>query len=604
MKKPLSSDKLRGGYYTPPALARFLARWAIRTPSDKVLEPSCGDGRILAAAANRFVELGAPKNSMRNKLLGVELLEEEARKAAQTGATVETSDFFAFFQNRIEKGGKAFDCAIGNPPFVRYQNFDAASRDMAFSLLRKRGFTPNRLTNAWMPFLVLSSFALASDGRLAMVIPAELLQVDYASEIRKFLAGFFRRTTIVLFRSIVFEGIQQEVVLLLCERSADTPGIRTLEVESIRQLEEAGLVRLALSESIPCLPDGQKWTRFLLSPQENALLDQLAQDPRISSATDLFEVNVGLVSGENDFFVLSGKSVEEHGLGDAVHPIVSRAEQVRGIRFGANDFATMSASRKRMFLFDPGPHPLEELPVAVRDYIAEGEARKFHENYKCRIRTPWYRVPLSWTADAFLTRQVNAFPRMVLNDKRALVTDTLHKIRFYKPSSAPHIACAFLNSYTFALSETLGRSYGGGVMTFEPGEVRKMRIPVLGADKLSPVLFDKWIRAGKIEDILDETDRVLLADGLGLAKDEIAMLRGIWEKLRDRRIARKTKAFDAEHPASLPYSGQYPYATSDSEQLLLVMESKAKYGASRHSGKSKTKSRQPRKRREKAPSPA
>lgn len=594
MKKPLSSDKLRGGYYTPPALARFLARWAIRSSTDRVLEPSCGDGRILAAAADRFSELGRAPNLLREKLLGVELLETEARKAARTGATVETADFFAFFRNRIENGGKAFDCAIGNPPFVRYQNFDAVSRDTAFALLRARGFNPNRLTNAWMPFLVLSAFALAPDGRLAMVIPAELLQVDYASEIRKFLAEFFQRTTIVLFRSIVFEGIQQEVVLLLCERSANTSGVRTLEVESVRQLEESGLARLALSDTIPCLPDGQKWTRFLLSSQENALLDQLAQDSRISSATDLFEVNVGLVSGENDFFVLSRNDVEEHELGDAVLPIVSRAEQVRGIRFGMADFATMSASGKRTFLFDPGERPFAELPAAVRDYIAEGEARKFHENYKCRIRTPWYRVPMSWTADAFLTRQVNAYPRMVLNDKHALVTDTLHKIRFRDVLAAPRIACAFLNSYTFALSETLGRSYGGGVMTFEPGEVRKMRIPLLGAEQLSADLFDAWIRAGRIGDILDETDRILLKEGLGLAKEEILMLRGIWEKLRDRRIARKSRAIDSEPRASLP--SQYSYAFNDSEQLLLVMESKAKYGKSKRASNRRSASRNPKKR--------
>ena len=597
MKKPLSSDKLRGGYYTPPALARFLARWAIRSSADRVLEPSCGDGRILAAAADRFSELGGTPNALRNKLLGVELLETESRKAARTGATVVTADFFAFFQNRIENGGKTFDCAIGNPPFVRYQNFDAVSRDTAFALLRARGFNPNRLTNAWMPFLVLSAFALAPDGRLAMVIPAELLQVDYASEIRKFLAGFFQRTTIVLFRSIVFEGIQQEVVLLLCERSANTSGVRTLEVENVRQLEKSGLARLALSDTIPCLPDGQKWTRFLLSSQENALLDQLAQDPRISPATDLFEVNVGLVSGENDFFVLSRNNVEEHGLGDAVLPIVSRAEQVRGIRFGTADFAAMSASGKRMYLFNPDERPLAELPSAVRDYIVEGEARKFHENYKCRIRTPWYRVPMSWTADAFLTRQVNAYPRMVLNDKHALVTDTLHKIRFRDALAAQQIACAFLNSYTFALSETLGRSYGGGVMTFEPGEVRKMRIPLLGAEQLSADLFDTWIRAGKIGDILNETDRILLEEGLGLAKSEILMLRGIWEKLRDRRIARKSKTIDSELRS--PLTSQYTYAFNDTEQLLLVMESKAQYGKSKRAGNRRSVSRTPKKRNSK-----
>ena len=60
MKAILTDDKLRGGYYTPGAIARFLAEWAIRTPSNAVLEPSCGDGAILSAATARLRALGCP----------------------------------------------------------------------------------------------------------------------------------------------------------------------------------------------------------------------------------------------------------------------------------------------------------------------------------------------------------------------------------------------------------------------------------------------------------------------------------------------------------------------------------------------------------------
>ena len=35
--------KARGAFFTPPELARFVARWAIRFPGDRVLEPACGE---------------------------------------------------------------------------------------------------------------------------------------------------------------------------------------------------------------------------------------------------------------------------------------------------------------------------------------------------------------------------------------------------------------------------------------------------------------------------------------------------------------------------------------------------------------------------------
>ncbi len=43
----LDENKLRGGYYTSSAIADWLCAWAIRSPKDRVLEPSCGDGAFL-----------------------------------------------------------------------------------------------------------------------------------------------------------------------------------------------------------------------------------------------------------------------------------------------------------------------------------------------------------------------------------------------------------------------------------------------------------------------------------------------------------------------------------------------------------------------------
>ena len=63
--------------------------------------------------------------------------------------------------------------------------------------MNKYGFKPNRLTNIWLPFLLLSCNALKSNGRLGMVIPAELFQVDYAAEARQFLSVYFDRLTII-----------------------------------------------------------------------------------------------------------------------------------------------------------------------------------------------------------------------------------------------------------------------------------------------------------------------------------------------------------------------------------------------------------------------
>src|ERR1039458_8041915 len=68
----LDSDKLRGGYYTSPEVASWLCSWAIRSVKETVLEPSCGNGVFLTAAARRYEELGARPQGTVKRLTGVE----------------------------------------------------------------------------------------------------------------------------------------------------------------------------------------------------------------------------------------------------------------------------------------------------------------------------------------------------------------------------------------------------------------------------------------------------------------------------------------------------------------------------------------------------
>lgn len=539
--KPIEGyNKLRGGYYTPDKISEFITDWAVKAAADTILEPSCGDGSFLNAITHRLKILGATRQEVKKNVIGVELDSVEAEKAAQYGTTVVCKDFFSYFREVVDDK-KKFDAIVGNPPFIRYQNFNEEYREIAFTLMNKYGFKPNRLTNIWLPFLLLSCNALKPNGRLGMVIPAELFQVDYAAEARQFLSGFFDRLTIITFKQLVFDDIQQEVVLLLGERGCEKHRIRIVELNNIEDLISQGQKCLDAAEQKQLDTGKDKWVKYYLTNEELQLLKKLDHDSRISNATDLYEVNVGLVSGENDFFILNRSVVAEHNLESTVLPIVSRSEQLKGIQLTEKDFDCLIDAGKKVFFFAPGNAEVDDLTKEQKEYIEYGEENGYNKNYKCRIRPKWYYVSSTWDADAFLIRQAHLYPRMILNKKNALVTDTLHKVRFLQGVQGECVAAAFLNTYTFALSETLGRSYGGGVLTFEPGEMRKFRIPMRGAEQLDLSKIDGWQRKGEIDKILEYTDGVLLREGLGLTQYEIALLHSIWNKMRDRRMARKNR---------------------------------------------------------------
>jgi adenine-specific DNA-methyltransferase len=554
-----SYQKLRGGYYTPEPIADFLASWAIRSPNDEVLEPSCGDGNILTAAARRLLKQGAEVESLNQQLHGVELDPQEAAKAARrlhdlglpfsSNNTIHVGDFFAHCQRHlfgekvltlVLKERQYFDAVIGNPPFIRYQHFPEEHREIAFSMMQRAGLHPNRLTNAWLPFLVVGSLLLKKEGRLAMVIPAELFQVNYAAEVRQFLSDYFNRVTLVTFRQLVFEDIQQEVVLLLAEcNHSPNSGIRVVELDGIEDLAALTFAELDAVMLKPMDHSTEKWTQYFLDPEEIYLLREMRTHPGVTIADQLLDVNVGIVTGRNAFFVLAQDKVKRHGLEPYLERMVSRSAHLTGAIFGAADWQANVAAQFPAFLFTPDDAPLADLPEALQKYIALGEAKKYHEGYKCRIRNRWYIVPSVWVPDAFMLRQVHAYPKLVLNTARAVCTDTIHRVRFLDGGNGEIVTAAYLNSLTFAFAEVTGRSYGGGVLTFEPSEAERLLLPLNGAEKLDLAHFDKLLRANDIEAVLDITDRVLLQEGMGLSGKQTEMLRGIWVKLRDRRINRK-----------------------------------------------------------------
>lgn len=540
----ISSQKLRGGYYTPEPIAEFICNWAIDHQTLKVLEPSCGDGNFVEAAILRFKELAIEGDNLKGRIKGIELLEEESLKARTRAAnlglnsdTIVNSDFFHYISSN---GVDRYDAIIGNPPFIRYQNFPEEHRKLAIGMMHNLGLNPNKLTNIWVPFLVISASLLSENGRMAMVIPAELFQVKYAAETRIFLSKFFDRMTIVTFKKLVFDNIQQEVVLLLCEKKVSHgKGIRVIECENLEALKKINFKQINGSNVKAVDHSSEKWTKYFLNEDEIALLRRLKKDKRVVTCGSLMEVDVGLVTGRNEFFMLKEEQVEQWNLKPYTIPVASKSNQLKGITFSEQDFATNSKAQNSIHLFIPPNEEFDNLPEVCQKYIEYGESQGFHTGYKTRIRKRWYITPSLWVPDAFALRQVGDYPKIILNETGASSTDTIHRVRFKGGIDRNMVAISFLNSLSMAFSEVTGRSYGGGVMTFEPTEIEEIHIPVLTELDIDFDQIDMLIRKRKIDEVLDIVDEKLLLNHHGFSQSEISTLRGIWRKLSDRRNNRK-----------------------------------------------------------------
>ena len=191
------SRKEAGGYYTPERVAATLVRWVVREETDRLLDPSCGDGRFICRHPNS---------------IGVER-EAAAASAARERAPrafVHEGDFFAWAADT----GERFECAAGNPPFIRYQTFKGEVRARAMRLCASLGAVFSGLASSWAPFLAAAAGLLKPGGRLAFVVPAEIGHATYAAPLLDYLAERFEAVHVIAVREKLFPKLSEDCWLL------------------------------------------------------------------------------------------------------------------------------------------------------------------------------------------------------------------------------------------------------------------------------------------------------------------------------------------------------------------------------------------------------
>ncbi|WP_418968486.1 N-6 DNA methylase [Alloscardovia omnicolens] len=539
LKKDNSEQKLRGAYYTPLQLANAMVNLCVSEDIHTVLEPSCGDGVFLDSLSrlNLIEKIGT--------IDAVEIEQEEAEKVQNNYCNYHNvhilhEDFFEFY-SRMISAHRQYDLILGNPPYIRYQYLTETQRELQSNILTSHGMKANKLINAWVAFLVACVQLLSENGRIAFVIPAEILQVAYAEELRLFLSEHLAKITLITFEQLIFPDIEQEVVVLIGEKGSTEKGIRIFEVNNLSDFETLDLHQ---NEFQKMQHVKEKWTRYFTTAKEMELIQTIRNDKRFAKFADYGTINVGITTGNNRYFSISEELCDEYDLENVTLPLIGRSSHAHGIFFTDEDWEKNKASGKNARLVSFPDIPIADYPERHKAYITLGEANGENKGYKCSIRNRWYIVPSVWVPDAFFLRRNNLYPKFVLNSCNAVSTDTMHRMRFNPNVKPENILLAYYNSISFAFTEICGRSYGGGVLEILPGEMGNIMLPKLDdidEETCQSLLnrIDIIVREGNdIERALDIVDKEILIDGLGIDAEWCEKCRIIWKKLQRRRLGR------------------------------------------------------------------
>jgi adenine-specific DNA-methyltransferase len=446
-----------GATYTPAGVVDAMVAWArraVRAPA-RVVDPGCGSGRFLLAAARAFPAA---------RLVGIEIdpLAALLARANLAGAgladraAVLVGDFREVALARVA-GPTLF---LGNPPYVRHHDIDPRWKAWLTRVARARGLGASQLAGLHVHFF-LATLEHAREGDVGcFVTAAEWLDVNYGRLVRDLLAGPLGlvRLDLVDPRAEAFGDALTTAVIAGFRVGSRHPSVAVRRVADV-----AGLGRLAGGDRVArhLLAAAPRWTR-LSRPRPRADMVELGE---------LCRVHRGQVTGANQVWIAGDHSPP---LPDTVLlPAITRAREL----FAAGSVLGSCERLRRVVELPAALDALTERDRPMVDaFLRWARRRGAHRSYIARHRAPWWAVGLRAPAPILATYMARRRPAFVRNRAGARHINIAHGLYPREPMSE---RC--LDELARHLARTAstddGRTYAGGLTKFEPREMERLLVP-------------------------------------------------------------------------------------------------------------------------------
>lgn len=552
MVHKISEKKKYGVFYTPRRVADILCNWAIKSAGVKVLEPSFGGCDFLEASRERFVTLGDSQTQAESQIYGCDI-DPYAFDVLQSTFTnpnghFKKDDFLKLTLDSFPIDSDGFEVVIGNPPYVSHHNMGKGQKESAFKSLQTQNLVIGGRASLWAYFVLHSISFLKTGGRMAWILPSSFLYADYAEKVQDVLTSKFKRCLFVNIHERLFlgDGTEEISIVALCDgftKDTSSADVQRVSVSNVSELESViqkwgrdEITVTSVSDIKLSISKGMQFYQNLLSHESTKKLG------------DLFDVQIGIVSGANNFFILNEQQWSENKLPLKNQSfIVSKFRFAKGLSLNPSDIDTIKKLGAPCLLVDTAKSKIVSKNLDV--YLGKFPKDKI-ENMATFTRRKnsgvWHRFNDNRIPDAFFPYMHNKGVWIVLNKAKVNSTNSIH--RLYKKTNVTNdylklAAISILSTFSQVSSEIEGRTYGAGVLKHEPSETVNIRIllPNVGKKEVNKTFqeIDSLLRNGFFEKARKTADRMLLKEYSEDIRKEYSCLSEELMQLQNKRVPLK-----------------------------------------------------------------
>ena len=435
--------------YTPPQLAEAMVHALEPNPLDFWLDPCMGPGAFIASLRKSGV--------CKERIVGIDI-EPLSRIREEGATTIRGVDFFDWCASTEHR----FTKIIANPPYVAIRKLHPQLQKslLSFGPETDRSFALR--SNYWCAFLSASLRVLEQHGNLAFVLPAAWEYALYAADVRQAIYQNFQSVEVHRCLEPLFPTVREGCVVLLAKGYGKTPAkaVHTDHNTSqalITALTQGACQTGTVSQPSPLLPEGA----FI-------------------PFSDLYNINIGCVTGDASYFLLTESERINHKLPlEAVRPVLSKARHLSAARITKAEWQRLNERDERVWLFYPDAKTLR-LP-SVREYIRHGKRVCNLDGYKLSHREPWYTVRDIKTGVGFLSGMTKLGPWISFRSMRGLTaTNTLYVLTprtVMRAEERSAWALSLLSTPSRRQFHELARRYPDGLAKLEPHDLYSLRLP-------------------------------------------------------------------------------------------------------------------------------
>lgn len=486
-----------GQFATPPELATEMLEYARSIlPEDQAIrffDPAIGTGTFLSALLRSF-----PLARI-SSVTGYDIDPYYGQKAIElwgdSSFDFHIADFTRAMPQQTEH--EKANLLICNPPYIRHHHLVGNEKLRLQEIAKKiTGLRFSELTGLYCYFLCMSHVWMQENALAGWLIPGEFMDVNYGRQMKHYLLD---QVTLLRVHRFDPDEVQFQDALVsssvLWFKKATPPQNHTVEFSFGGTMSSPKISRYI---PVDVLKHTAKWTKFPV----NSIPAVLRSDRKQVRLADLFDVKRGLVTGANDFFILTPEQIAQYRLPQEFLTPILPGPRLLSLDEIQADAVGNPLLEQQLFLLDCKlpENEVSTYPALVK-YLQMGKEMGVHTGYICRHRSPWYaqeeRLPsrLLCTYMGRIGKERSNPFRFILNHSKATVANVylmlspkpvLAKLLQNDPELYRHIWNA-LKSIAPDVLIGEGRVYGGGLYKLEPGEL--MNAPAENVLEVLPSIF-------------------------------------------------------------------------------------------------------------------